>query len=98
MPFLSPATWNGIGIVTFLIIFVAGFVWALLTGRIVLGIHHREITGEQDRRIAALEKQLADKEATIDKFADAAARATVTAEVTDAVVKTLRNLAQERTL
>lgn len=96
MSFLSPAAWNGVGIVSFLIVFVAGLIWSLFKGWIVLGIHHRELIGQKDREIDALEGRSAEDAASIAKFADAAGKATVAAEMQQAVMTAVRQIAEER--
>ena len=96
MSFLDPTAWNGIGIVSFLIVFVAFFVMALFRGWIVLGVHHREIIAQNNRELEAM-KQRSDKDAeSISKFADAAAVSTAAAEVTQKLVQSVRQLAEER--
>ncbi|OHU48093.1 hypothetical protein [Mycobacteroides chelonae] len=97
MNWLNPAMWDGIGIVSFLIVFVAAFVTAQFRGWIVLGVHHREIMGQKDREITALEKRSDEDSESIAKFAATAARSTVAAEVQQSIVEAIRQLAQERT-
>ncbi|WAC54973.1 hypothetical protein [Gordonia sp. SL306] len=96
MTILTPAAWNGVGIVSFLIVAVAGLVIALIRGWIVLGVHHREIMAQKDREIEAAEKRSVEDGSSIAKFADAAARSTAAAEVQQAIVKAIRQLAEER--
>lgn len=81
---------------SFLIIFVAAFLFALLRGYIVLGVHHRELMAHNARELAAMEKRSANDEQSIAKFADAAARSTTTAEVQQAIVNSIRQLSHER--
>ncbi|AFA72326.1 putative phage protein [Gordonia polyisoprenivorans VH2] len=97
MSLLNPAAWNGVGIVSFLIVFVAFFVMALFRGWIVLRVHHREIMAQNTRELDAM-KQRSDKDAeSIAKFADAAAVSTAAAEVTQKMMQSMRQLAEERT-
>lgn len=93
---LSPAAWNGVSVVTLLIIAVAALVWLLLKGHIVLGVHHREIVAQKDRDLNLAEERDKENAAAISKFADAAARSTAAAEVQQAVVTALRQIAEER--
>lgn len=95
--FLTPAAWNGIGIVSFLIIGVAGLIIALFRGWLVLGVHHREIVAQNEREITALEGRSAEDAESIAKFADAAKTAAVAAEFQQAVMTAVRQLAEERT-
>lgn len=96
MSVLNPAAWNGIGIVSFLIVFVTAFVMALFRGWIVLGVHHREIMAQSDRELAAM-KERSDRDAeSIAKFAEAAAVSTAAAEVTQKMLQSVRQLAEER--
>lgn len=95
--FLSPAAWNGVGITSFLIIACTAFVIALVRGWVVPGFVHRELLSQRDRELtAAQERSVKDGEA-IAKFADAAARSTVAAEVQQAMVTAMRQIAEERT-
>jgi hypothetical protein len=94
---LNPTAWNGIGIVSFLIVSAAFTAVALLRGWLVLGFNHREIVAEKDRRIEAIEKRSVLDGESIAKFADAAARSTAAAEVQQVVVDAIRKIAQERT-
>lgn len=96
MNLLSPAAWNGVGIVTFLIVAVTALVIALVRGWIVFGIHHREIVSAKDRELSALQERLDRDGESIAKFADAAARSTVAAEVQQAMVTAIRKIAEER--
>lgn len=98
MSFLSPAAWNGVGIVTFLIIAVTGLMIALVRGWVVFGIHHREIVAQKDRELAALRERSVEDGKSIAQFADAAARSTVAAEVQQAMVTAIRQLAEERSI
>lgn len=54
MPLWSPEQWNGIGVVTLVLLMAAYFTWALLSGRIVLGRYHREIVSIKDDEITQL--------------------------------------------
>lgn len=92
MNLLNPAAWNGIGIVTFLIVAVAGSAWLLLTGRVVLGVHHRELMAQKDREIAAKDARAMEDAKSIAMFAEAATVTTVAAEVQQALVTALRQV------
>lgn len=94
---LNPTVWNGISIVTLLILLVAGGMIALFRGWIVLGIHHRELMGQKDRQIAAQEARSIEDAKSIRKFADAATVTTVAAEVQQAMVTAIRQVAVEKT-
>ncbi len=96
MSFLNPAAWNGISIVSLIIVLAAGFVMALFRGWIILGIHHRELMLQNARELAAMEKRSTDDQESIAKFADAAARSTAAAEVQQSIVRAIRQIAEER--
>jgi hypothetical protein len=93
----TPAAWDGIGIVSFLIIAFIALAWAFLTGKLVLGVHHREIVAEKDRALEAADRRATEDSVSIGKFADAAAKSTAAAEVQQAMVTAIRQLAEERT-
>lgn len=96
MGLLNPAAWNGIGIVSFLIVATGIFVWLLLSGRIVLGIHHRELMAQKDREIEHVEGRSKEDAVSIAKFADASTAQVVSAEMQAAFVRAMRELAEER--
>lgn len=87
---LNPTVWNGISIVTLVVLLFAGGMIALFRGWIVLGIHHRELMAQKDREIAAREARSMEDAKSIAKFAEAATVTTVTAEVTQALMSSLR--------
>lgn len=96
MTFPNPAAWNGISIVTLMIFLTAGFIYLLLKGHLMLGVHHRQLMAEKDREIAAKDALLVEDARSIAKFAEAANVTTVTAEVQQALVTAIREVAQER--
>lgn len=94
---LNPTVWNGISIVTLLILLFAGGMIALFRGWIILGIHHRELMVQKDRQIVAQEARSIEDAKSIAKFAEAASVTTVAAEVQQALVTAIRQVATEKT-
>ena len=62
---LSPSTWEGIGVVSTVLIVAASLAWAVTRGWLILGVHHREV-------VAAKDQTIADKDVTIAALRDSA--------------------------
>ncbi|GAC70714.1 hypothetical protein [Gordonia soli] len=95
MSFLSPAAWNGVGVVSIILVVATATAIALVKGWIVLGVTHRELISIRDRELEAAERRDVENQKSIAKFADAAAVSTATAEVQQAMVTAMRQIAEE---
>lgn len=96
MNWLNPEFVNSLSVGAVLFLGVVGFVFALFRGWIVLGLHHRELMAQNAREIAAKDARSMEDSKSIAKFAEAARVTTVAAEVQQAMVTALREVAQER--
>ena len=96
MTYLNPAAWNGVSIVTLVILLGVGLVLALFRGWIVLGVHHRELMAQNARHLDAMEQRAGEDAQSIAKFADAAARTAAAAEVQQSIVDAIRQMAVDR--
>lgn len=81
MTWLSPSAWNGVGIVSFIIVVAAFAALALIRGWLVLGIHHREIVAEKDRAIDRMSARAAADQDSISSLAETVASYRVAGEL-----------------
>lgn len=96
MNLLNPAAWNGIGIVTLVIVVGVALVFGLFRGWIVPGFIHREMLAESRRALEAKDVTVGELTTSVRKFADAASASTAAAEMQTAVMEALRQVAEER--
>ncbi|OYN80407.1 hypothetical protein [Mycolicibacterium sphagni] len=67
---LNPQFWNGIGVVTLVVLIGVMLLVSLQRGWLILGIHHREVIAGRDREIAARDKTIDALDARCDRQDD----------------------------
>ncbi len=96
MGWLSPEAWNGVGVVTLLVIFAIGHAVAFTRGWLVLGVHHREVVAGKDSTIERLEAGDAGKDRTIEKLSNAVSEFGVSGQIQAHLLESIKELAEGR--
>ncbi|MCK0174817.1 hypothetical protein [Mycolicibacterium sp. F2034L] len=94
IPGLTPEAWNGVGVVTVLILVVAYHAIAYIRGWLVPGRHHREIVAAQDLRLAAADDRDKANAETIRIQAQTIAEKNAVELTTAHLLESVRELAQ----
>ena len=96
MSVLTPAAWNGVSVVTVVVVFFAFGVYALMRGWIVFGPTHREIVKAKDDSIAhATGRELEDAK-TISALTNVLTEQRVSGEVSAHILSAIRDVASSR--
>lgn len=94
MGLLTPSAWEGVGVVTVVVIFFIAGVFALMRGWIVFGPAHREIT----RALSAAAEHSNDRERTdaetIAKLTNVIVEQRVTGEMSAHIMQAIRDATQ----
>lgn len=97
----NPESWNGIGVVTLVVMMGVLLFVSLQKGWLVLGIHHREILQAKDRELEARDRELAASRSrsekdgeTISTLSQAMVKQDAIGEATTHLLGSVRELVQ----
>lgn len=96
IPGLSPETWNGIGVVTLLILVVAYHAIAYIRGWLVPGRHHREVVSALELRLEKADERDAANGETIRIQAQTISEKNAVELTTAHLLESVRELAERK--
>lgn len=94
MPTWSPETWNSFGVVGLVVCMGALLLWMLTSGRLVLGVHHKEIVAGKDAALAEYRERAAVDAETMRDQARVIAGKTGIEDINIKLLQAVREIAE----
>lgn len=95
MNILTPSAWEGVSVVTVVVVFFLLGVFALIRGWIVFGPAHREIVRAKDDAIAHSNSREATDAETISKLTGVIVEQRVSGEVSAHILQAIREVTEK---